>query len=69
MDKVAHHTKVRRIPRFTFVDSAEIGRRGFILPGDILAIARSDSRKSAEVIVVVATSHAKGMEVSQTTKD
>jgi hypothetical protein len=51
VDKVAHHTKVRRIPKRCYVDSAGINRRLFILPGELLPIS-NDRRKSAEVIVV-----------------
>jgi len=38
VDKVAHHTKVRRIQKLCYVDSAVINQRLFTLPGEIFSI-------------------------------
>lgn len=38
VDKIAHHIKVRRVPKRYYVDAAVINQRLFILPGEIFPV-------------------------------
>jgi len=68
LDEVAHHTEVRRFMRVHAVDPAGIGRRLFVLPGEVLTPINR-RRKSAEVIVAAETSCVIAQRSHQATKD
>jgi len=38
VDKIAHHIKVRRIPKLYYVDSAGLNRRVFVLPRESFSV-------------------------------
>ena len=60
-EEVAQQTEIQRWSNTSafMVDAAGLIRRVFILPGEVSGVAKAAREKSAEVIVVGATSYAK----------
>ena len=69
MDKVAQFTKVQRLPKLQYVDSAGVNLKGICLAEGELSRYVLTGEQSAEVIVIVQTSSEKSGRSQPTMKD